>query len=115
MKDYSKMSDFEICELVAQFVLWKKRDCEEIHADSDRKIVSWADGANWHDFDPCNNPSGAWPTILENKIAVLPWNGSEWQAFLSLGGADGVRFRTMHKNPLRCAMIVYLMMKDEEK
>lgn len=112
MKDYSKMSDFEINSAVAQLSLWKKKDCEEIHGDEKRGVVSWADGANWHVFDPCNNPSDAWPIILENNIWIQPdmigdgfWHCTDCN--------DDIHAKD--KNPLRAAMIVYLMMKDKEK
>ena len=118
MKDYSKMSDFEINSAVAQLSLWKKKDCEEIHGDEKRGVVSWADGANWHVFDPCNNPSDAWPIIHGNDIMLNPNCADElWKA------EQGFREKpsgfydvatAYNKNPLRAAMIVYLMMKDEE-
>ena len=119
MKDYGKMSDFELNSAVAQLSLWKKKDCEEIHGDEKRGVVSWADGANWHVFDPCNNPSDAWPIIHGNDIMLNPNCADElWKA------EQGFREKpsgfydvatAYNKNPLRAAMIVYLMMKDEEK
>ena len=112
MKDYSKMSDFGVTKIVAQLVLWKKKDCEEIHADEKRGVVSWADGANWHVFDPCNNPSDAWPIILENNIWIQPdmIGDGFWHC---MDCNDDIHAKD--KNPLRAAMIVYLMMKDKEK
>lgn len=109
MKDYSKMSDFEITEVVAQLVLWKKKDCEEIHGDEKLGVVSWADGANWHVFDPCNNPSDAWPIIVENKICFQPDMVGDgfWHCM------DCNDIHAKDKNPLRAAMIVYLMMRAE--
>lgn len=130
MKDYIKMSDFELNSAVAQLSLWKKKDCEEIHGDEKRGVVSWADGANWHVFDPCNNPSDAWPIIIANKIRISPVmhmsddNGEylcngEWEAG-TLWSEDGAFYNSKYhcfsdENPLKAAMIVYLMMKDEEK
>jgi len=118
MKDYSKMSDFYINSAVAQLSLWKKKDCEEIHGDEKRGVVSWADGANWHVFDPCNNPSDAWPLIESNLICLMadvfcePQDGGKWIAQPAYGWQHE---RVRNDNPLRAAMIVYLMMKDEEK
>ena len=59
--------------------------------------------------DYCNNPSDAWPIILENKISIIaPENGIKgWEA-LSLDCLS-----EHEVNPLRAAMIVFLMMKDE--
>ena len=111
MKDYIKMSDFELNSAVAQLSLWKKKDCEEIHEDEKRGVVSWADGANWHVFDPCNNPSDAWPIINIERIGVYPSEGPDFMPWIAAKNA----FSVTDKNPLRAAMIVYLMMKDEEK
>lgn len=117
MKDYSKMRDFEITEAVAQHVLWKKKDCEEIHGDEKLGVVSWAYGANWRVFDPCNNPSDAWPIMKESLIGVTPDEDGVTMHFY--GGwtarAHCKNLQFTDKNPLRAAMIVYLMMKDEEK
>lgn len=109
MKDYGNMSDFEITEVAAQLVLWKKKDCEEIHGDEKLGVVSWADGANWHVFDPCNNPSDAWPIMEESKIGLAFVNG-EWRASSVKAGYH----ECSDKNAFKAAMIVYLMMKDEQ-
>ena len=60
------------------------------------------------DFDPCNNPSDAWPIILENKITIEPivCFGDLWQANIK-------HHKELCENPLRAAMIVYLMMNEE--
>lgn len=59
-------------------------------------------------FDPCNNPSDAWPIILANKICINNFCKFGWCSDSELG--DYV----YHENPLRAAMIVYLMMKESE-
>lgn len=68
-------------------------------------------------FDPCNNPSDAWPIVIENEIALNPRcaNG-EWKAQIHLGKDDifDNYASCWDKNPLRAAMIVFLMMKDAE-
>lgn len=110
MKDYGKMSDFDVTKIVAQLVLWNKKDCEEIHEDEKRGVVCWADGANWHVFDPCSNPSDAWPILIENRIS-LTWVNGECRASSVLRGYHEFSCG----NAMMAAMIVYLMMKDEEK
>lgn len=58
--------------------------------------------------DYCNNPSDAWPIIFEHEISLVVVEDGVWVA----------RFGSVFdesSNPLRSAMIVYLMMKDEEK
>ena len=66
--------------------------------------------------DYCNNPSDAWPIISRNLIGVSPDEDGvtchfygDWtaRAFCS-------QIFCTHKNPLRAAMIVFLMMRDEQ-
>jgi len=33
----------------------------------------------WDNLDYCNNPSDAWPIIVENKIATGWASGNEWR------------------------------------
>ncbi len=61
------------------------------------------------DFE--NNPTDAWPIILENKINIEHLVISKLsQAEDSLNMAN----QYIDKNPLRAAMIVYLMMGDDD-
>ena len=58
--------------------------------------------------DYCNNPSDAWPIILESKASLNPYdNSDEWFA------TTDTSFFVDDKNPLRAAMIVYLMMQEQ--
>jgi len=108
MKDYSKMSDFEINKAVAEFLGIEVQEWSgKIFGGYERNIdnVTSVFGV----IDYCHNPSDAWPIIKTNHINI-GWAGDEeWFA------------RTVHtakvfdNNPLRAAMIVYLMMRDEEK
>lgn len=69
------------------------------------------------DFDPCNNPSDAWPIILDSKISLIEPTSAglecEWTAskFYPVMGKDDIDCDD--ENPLRAAMIVYLMMNEE--
>ena len=112
MKNYEKMSDFEVNAAVSMHVLWKNHRCEEVDCNDKTGVVSWADGANWHEFNPCNNPSDAWP-IIAGMIA----NGCVVQilqagVIVTLQGGGRIQF--MDKNPLRAAMIVFLMMQEQK-
>ena len=58
--------------------------------------------------DYCNNPADAWPIIVENKIRLTPRiSDDRW-------GALYVPLLLEHhdENPLRAAMIVYLMIME---
>lgn len=131
MTDYSKMSDFEINCKVANALGMTKHffflDAEDEFDDdiepSERgpiwqtreHFVNGYRPSNGNPFNPCNNPSDAWPIILSNLIALKPVKlyvgGYRW--FASKGDGDfGLKFAD--DNPLRAAMIVYLMMKESE-
>ncbi|CVF68801.1 phage protein NinX family protein [Serratia marcescens] len=107
MTDYSKMSDFEINKLVGiqLGVSPRKTICFISYKESDDI---------WPDY--CNNPADAWPIIVENFIAILPPKdkrdiNAAWVAYDDENSESG----KMDPNPLRAAMIVFLMMKDAEK
>lgn len=110
MKDYSKMSDFEVSGYVSMHehgFSWIEFD------DAMASHVKCGNGGSpgfaiVEVKDYCNNPSDAWPIIKRNHINI-GWAGDEeWLA------------RTVHTgkvfdaNPLRAAMIVYLMMTGVE-
>lgn len=94
MKDYASMSDIEIDTMVS-------------------KICSPEFHRNY-----CNNPADAWPIIVDNQISLMyeeaigKWcagkpywvDGCEWQLDIDV----------MEANPLRAAMIVFLIMKESE-
>ncbi|WP_414617236.1 phage protein NinX family protein [Yersinia intermedia] len=122
MKDYSAMSDFEINKAVAIHLGMKPFDAEtgwqgltkEPYVDV---VVRGAGrlGA----FNPCNKPADAWPIIKKAEISILKDNGLHlWCATSSAYWADGAEWQiggdVMDANPLRAAMIVFLMMKDRE-
>ena len=117
MKDYSKMSDFEINKAVAlslgiEVVEWNGK----IFGGVERKIDNVTSVIGVIDY--CNNPSDAWPLIESNLICLMadvfcePQDGGKWIAQPAYGWQHE---RVRNDNPLRAAMIMYLMMKDGEK
>lgn len=123
--DYSQLSDFEINNLVALAIGSKVTDSygvgderETIYYSlgEDEFCVKRGYGSFVSQFDPCNNPEDAWPIITSNQISLMyeeamgKWyagkphwvDGCEWQLDNDV----------MEANPLRAAMIVFLMMKD---
>lgn len=99
MKDYSKMSDFEINKAVATALGMDVSGATE----ENNIMYGYVD-------DYCNNPSDAWPIMEECKIGLAFVNG-EWRASSVKAGYH----EYSDKRALKSAMIVYLMMKDEEK
>lgn len=112
MKNYSEMSNQEIALRVA-----KLHEKYEDIVFNEGDYVELGDGANWRKFDPCNNPSDAWPIILENEVSLNPrCTNGEWKAQIHIGKNDifDEYASCWDNNPLRASMIVYLMMKDAE-
>lgn len=90
MTDYSKMSYLQINNAVAEIV----------KPNSPVDYLS-----SWRDSDPI---------FAENKITIMPvslfLDVDEWNSY----AGEGDVYRCRDKNPLRAAMIVFLMMKDAE-
>lgn len=118
MKDYAAMSDFEINKSVAILVRpeIKAWDCYDISGmacfvanDKTPKRVQFG-------FSFTSDPADAWPIIVENGITLAFQDGNWWADNLAYW-IDGVEWSIggiIDKNPLRAAMIVFLMMKEGE-
>ena len=105
MKDYSKMSDFEINKAVAAALGM------DVSGATEENNIMYG-----YVPDICNNPSDAWPVILESRISLRPDDMYEEAPHSGYWRADNeAGNHCHHENPLRAAMIVYLMMKDGEK
>lgn len=98
MKNYSEMSDFEINKAVIKIL------GIGLISDGDKKCFH----ISGEEFDPCNNPSDAWPIIIENGVSIRKRYYGEWRAIREWGESHEYD----DNNPLRAAMIVYLMMKE---
>ena len=129
MTDYSKLSDFEINKRVAMalnidmhFFISESEDSFDSEVLPSEMGPIWQTSAdmvlkyspsNGNCFNPCNNPSDAWPIIVEHHIAVVPYRHTLPQAWPTAFGLRS-RFTTEDANPLRAAMIVFLMMQDKK-
>ena len=111
MKDYSKMSDVELNKLITGFQFdcydWPQNINGDFHHCGFDGEAYFVIGVK----DYCNNPSDAWPIINIERIGVYPSEGPDFMPWIAAKNA----FSVTDKNPLRAAMIVYLMMKDEDK
>lgn len=58
--------------------------------------------------DYCNNPADAWPIIVDNLLRMTPVVHHGSVSWIACRGDYGVS----HENPLRAAMIVFLMMQE---
>jgi len=122
--DYSKMSDFEInCGVARAAGL---EGLMFFGVDS-----SFCAGPVWNvpsgisddgfsvsrgnPFNPCNNPADAWPIITEHRIMLNPYCADElWKCEVPclFDGFMTTYAAAYDKNPLRAAMVVYLMMQE---
>lgn len=108
--DYEEMSDLQINLLVASAI--------GVDAAENSGVVF---GAVKHDgdnvvsvigvVDYCNNPSDAWPIVVANRINVYASEGPDFMPWMA--GCSGMI--ASNKNPLRAAMIVFLMMQEQVK
>lgn len=121
MTDYSKLSDFEINKAVAisiGFPCYYGNGSYTNNLGLTGAIVKGENNSGLFmvgEFNPCKNPVDAWLIIFENKIMLSPFCANdEWKAQIHLGKEDifDNYVSAWHKNPLRAAMIVFLMMQD---
>mgnify|MGYP001073356582 CR=1 FL=1 len=89
--NYEKAGDFEINSAVKDILFGE-------HWITESVLCKW-------DF---NNPADAWPIIVENKINIDFQYGS-WPT------AEYSEYIYTDENPLRAAMIVFLMMQDHKE
>lgn len=112
MTDYSKIIDFEINKLVALSIGgFESEDIFQLQGVIFKRHGKF----QYSFFDPCNNPSDAWPIILNNRISMV-WDcaedsSTEWWNAVAQFDECSIQYQS---NPLRAAMIVYLMMKESE-
>lgn len=114
MKDYVAMSDQEINMHVASIIHPESTVIESKSRPPCACITGRITNC-WVDY--CNNPADAWPVIVDKKICLAfdvfaePHDGGVWIAAPAYGWE---KERVRHDNPLRAAMIVFLMMKEGE-
>lgn len=95
---YSEMTDLEINKAVASACLDEWYDngiCVVRCGDEDRNI-----------FNPCNSWADAGPIIEKSRMSLTPYAGG-WHVF----NDDAEKIYT-DENPLRAAMIIFLMMQE---
>ncbi|CAM8499387.1 phage protein NinX family protein [Enterobacter asburiae] len=125
--DYSQLSDFEINKRVAEIVYSIEVVADDFYAKDvpfayhkDGQVFIFIDeplSGDWRSYNPCNNPADAWPIIVDNKIKIEPMrrvrNYNEWYEEWD-ASVNSPHFCESHKNPLRAAMIVFLLSQDDK-
>lgn len=118
--DYSKLSDLEIDKAVADalgidydiavmFVCpVDKINGNHVEEYVRKKITS--NERHWKRFSPTRIPNDAWLIITSNRIGIVPGTATDkWAAHH--GGWD---IAIADVNPLRAAMVVFLMMQESK-
>ncbi|HAT7673674.1 TPA: phage protein NinX family protein [Enterobacter hormaechei] len=108
--DYSQLSDFEINKRVFK-VLTGAKPLGYPHNADGRSVGNESNGHYcWYDY--CNNPADAWPIIVGSKINIrFGAEGMACEAQFMQYGHESVE--CYHANPLRAAMITFLMKDDK--
>lgn len=116
--DYSKMSDFEINQKVGDMALNGRWACKPGSAGNETNNWQYGSGDPSLSLsslpDYCNNPADAWPIIVENNISLILDNPSSPMATSNCVGwysDEEPPFHASNQNPLRAAMIVFLIMQ----
>lgn len=120
--DYSQLSDFEINKLVAKATGTQVEETYQfVNGGEDiadhmsgivlmRKITS--NRKHWKLYDPCNNPADTWPIITDNKISIYAMSEADARGKWGAEAFYPNEAYHFNDNPLRAAMIVFLMMQD---
>ncbi len=114
-KNYEEMSDFEINKSIAKLKYNhpKYPDYFKFYRLDEGSAVQVNAYKMWpQNLDFCNNPSDAWPVIIESEMKIDPRRSSpklDWMV------SRDDQIYAVDKNPLRAAMICFLKMKDNEQ
>lgn len=105
MSDWQDKSDFDINKAVTKLKNLK------IASNQPGKVgivVQNTLSGDWVTFNPCNNPSDAWPIIVESQISIFNYDNDLWSAQKWIGNKRIANEFIRGGNVLRAAMIVYL-------
>ena len=118
--NYEEKSDFEINERVGKLVMrgqlikYHEQKTDGVLGlvgldEGDSALYITTERGRNQKIDFCNNPSDAWPIIVDNHISIENRKNKDALALVK-GDAP-----YNHENPLRAAMIVYLMMNEDKQ
>ncbi|WP_048339156.1 phage protein NinX family protein [Enterobacter hormaechei] len=119
--DYSKMSDADLNASVME-VLSDGNQSSRLGTGSAIELLHQVNTVEFGEhiereeayatFDPCNNPADAWPIITENKISIYAMSEADKRGGWGAEAFHPNEAYSFNDNPLRAAMIVYLMMQE---
>jgi Protein of unknown function (DUF2591). len=106
--DYSQLHDAQINMMVCKALGHELSSYARIIMQDDATILL---SDNKTLVDHCNNPADAWPIVTGNKINIEwhEWKGGEFKPY----ALNNATMKSCYDdNPLRAAMVVFLMMQD---
>lgn len=107
---YSKMTDGEISVLVCRLENPKyEAQVHPLNPKAAQYIRSFGSIGHKYTFAPCTRAEDGFQIAIRNRIAIAPASKTTWEASHESGA------KARHKNPLRAAMIVYLIMNDDRE
>lgn len=116
--DYSKLSDFEIDKAIADalgieydIAITFVNPVDKINGNHVEEYVMKKITNNekhWRRFSPTRIPNDAFPIIEANRISLRNRYEGDWKAENEWGDSHS----HISRNPLRAAMVVFLMMRD---
>lgn len=109
MKEYSDLHDQQINILVCKAIGLEMSSYARIMTLDDATVLL---SDNKTLFDCCNNPADAWPIIAANKISIYAMSENDRRGRWGAEAFYPNESYHFNENPLRAAMIVFLMMQD---
>lgn len=110
---FEDMSDYEINKAVAELFLDLVVDESKSRGrlESDIWLTDLNGVLKYTNYNPCNNPLDAWPIITKNYISIEldEYCLSEAYCLSSFTTESDDRISHVDENPLRAAMICFLM------
>lgn len=103
--NFEQMSDFEINQQVG--------NVSGLATASEPVFKQVIRNSNGKEFDPCNSWADAGPIIQEHGIGLMPFKNLDAAAWDVSSGILSAK-KINHENPLRAAMIVFLMMQGSK-
>lgn len=116
--NYAEMTDFEINKAVSKYFksqVFLNMFGEPVSLEPNPAATYTGEDFDEVPFDPCNSWADAGPIIESKGISILKFEGDHWIADGKAYWVDGVEWNiggVGNKNPLRAAMIVFLMMQE---
>ncbi|WP_210496283.1 phage protein NinX family protein [Pantoea ananatis] len=106
-KTYGKLTDGEISVMVCRLENPKYEAQAHPHNPKGAQYVrSFGRISHKYSFFPVSRAEDGFQIAVRNRIAIVPASKTTWEASHESGA------KARHKNPLRAAMIVYLMVNN---